>query len=399
VVETFKHRPFAARHFRTIVDHAWKHNPFYREWIADPERPPLLDRATALEHNDAILNGSPVTGTTSGSIGVPFRYSHSPEWVARANRDVVRFVRSIGGPLPTVKILHSSAIGADRTGGGRSADGQQPEARRVTDPMVIPVTTPVQDQIQFILRHKDESGTVAITTLPTNAELLASAILEQGLDMSFIRRFGTYAETLEPHQKTLLQTAFPEARLWSTYSSMEFGMIASMCPHEPDYFHIMAHRLGVEVLTADGSPAPDGEAGYVYVTDYFNRRSPLIRYELGDMAVRGSCPCGRTRLPALSRVLGRVSGTIVNRNGERVLFSELSIALREIPGVRQYQVIQEGIEEFEVKVSSSRRIDSEIREVFAIHLGYVPTQLTTHYLDSIPREANGKYRTSICRIQ
>jgi hypothetical protein len=90
---------------------------------------------------------------------------------------------------------------------------------------------------------------------------------------------------------------------------------------------------------------------------------------------------------------------IVNRNGERVLFSELSIALREIPGVRQYQVIQEGIEEFEVKVSSSRRIDSEIREVFAIHLGYVPTQLTTHYLDSIPREANGKYRTSICRIQ
>ena len=382
MVASFADKPYALRQFRRIASYARRSNPFYRTWITDPESPPLLDRATALEHNDEILNGNEPTGTTSGSIGVPLRYAHSREWNAMAAKDVARFVGSLGGPLPTVRILHASSIRPRRTAS-----------------MNLEVTAGIDEQLEFILRHIGESGAAAITTLPTNAELLASAVLERGIDMSSIRRFGTLAETLEPHQRALVAAAFPAARLWSTYSSMEFGMIAAMCPYEPDFFHLMAHRLGVEVLRDDGTPAPAGEAGAVYVTDYFNRLSPLIRYELGDLAIRGECPCGKIELPALARVLGRVSGTIVNRNGERVLFSNVSIALREIPGMRQYQVIQNSIEGFEAKVSCDHSIDAEIHDAFLHSLGYVPRELVIRYVDSIPRDPSGKYRTSICRIQ
>ena len=385
MIPSFADKPYAGRHLLRIATYARDNNPFYRRWITDPENPPILDRVTALANNDDILNGHESTGTTSGSIGVPFRYAHSRQWRAVVAHDVKRFVNWLGGPVPTVRMLHDSSI--------RSAE------RHGADPMAIRVTTPIDEQIDFTLRHVAESGAIAITTLPTNAELLASAVLQRGIDMSAIRRFGTYAETLEPHQKALIQAAFPNARLWSTYSSMEFGMIAAMCPHEPDFYHLMAHRLGVEILLEDGTPAPHGQPGAVYVTDYLNRLSPLIRYELGDLAVRGTCPCGKIKLPALSTVIGRVSGTIVNRSGQRVLFSEISIGLREIPGIRQYQVIQDSIEHYQVKISCDRNIDTEVGDVFRRNLGYVPSELTTEYVDSIPREPSGKFRTSICRIQ
>jgi phenylacetate-CoA ligase len=266
------------------------------------------------------------------------------------------------------------------------------------DRMVLPVNTPLDEQIDFIQHHARHSGAVAITTLPTNAELLAQEVLDRGLDMTFIRRFGTYAETLQDHHKDLIRRAFPNARIWETYSSHEFGLIAMICPYEEGYYHLMAHRLGVEVLRDDGSPAPDGEPGQVYVTDYFNRWSPFIRYELGDLAVRGVCPCGKIKLPALSNVLGRVSGTLRHRDGRRILFVDLSVALRRIPGVRQYKVVQDGIEDFAVRLNANHNVDGEVRRAFEAHMGYVPENLNMEYVEFIPRDPNGKFRTSVCNV-
>ena len=378
MVESFRTRPYAARQFRAIVDNARWSNPFYRNWITDPEQPPLLDRATALDNNEAILNGNPATGTTSGSISVPIRFAHSKEWEHLAQQDVDRLIRSLGGRLPCVRIVHTSTD--------------------IPDPMVLPVVATLDEQIDFILHHKKESGAVAVTTLPTNAELLAREIVERGIDMSFVQRFGTYAETLQDHQKEAIRSAFPNARLWETYSSMEFGMIAMPCPYEPEFYHVMAHRLGLEVLREDDSPADYGEPGRVYVTDYANRLSPLIRYELGDLVIRAQCPCGRMKLPALSKILGRISGTLLHRDGRRVLFVDISVALREIPGMRQYQVIQNAVEEFTVKVVSMKNVDQDVHSVFERHLGYVPDRVSMEYMTEIPRETNGKYRTSICNV-
>ncbi|TVQ27742.1 MAG: hypothetical protein EA382_03065 [Spirochaetaceae bacterium] len=154
----------------------------------------------------------------------------------------------------------------------------------------------------------------------------------------------------------------------------------------------------MEALREDGTPAEVGEPGQVYVTDYFNRSAPLIRYELGDLVVRGGCPCGRIGLPALSRILGRVVSTILRRDGQRMLFVEFSIALRELPGVRQYKVIQDGVEDFRVLLSAERDLDREIMGVFQAHLGYLPGNVRTEYLDTIPRDPNGKYQTLVSNV-
>ena len=378
IPETFQHDPYAIARFEAIVDHARRNNPFYARWIGDGERIPIVDRETFLDHNEEILNGYPVTDHTSGSTGMPVRISRSRERMVIDARDTDRFVHQLGGELPCTRIIYPNT-------------DERP-------PWLMDINSRIATQIEFILQRHEHAGAVAITTFPTNAEMLADAVLEQGIDMSFIRRFGVYAEMFESQQESLVRQAFPNAQIWSTYSSMEFGLIAPRCIHEPRFHHIMTHKLGVEVLNVRDEPSEYDEIGRLVVTDYFNRNSPLIRYEIGDLVARGKCPCGTSHLPAFGQVLGKTRGALMHRNGQLVVFADLSVALRDIKGMRQYQVIQEELDRFVVRIVSERNLDAEIHQVFETHFGSLPYIAIRYEEKTIPRESNGKFHASICRI-
>lgn len=377
MLDLYRDRPFARRRFQAIVDVARETNPFYARWIDDPENVPVLPRRTFVEHNDEILDGREANGLTSGSTMRPVRFIQTAAWSRLAREETARFVALLGGRLPAIQIIYTGH------------DAPQPNQ--------LSVHSTMDEQIDFILRMRREIGVRAVTTYPTNALLLSRAILERGVDLSFITRVGLYAEVVEPHHRELVARAFPNATLWTTYSSKEFGMIAYECPFEPGFHHISAGRLGVEVLV-DGRPAEDGELGQVVITDYFNRATPFIRYEIGDLAARGHCPCGRTRLPALSEVRGKTRGALLHRNGNRVAFTDLSVSLMEIRGMRQFQVIQEQVDRFVVKAVAIRTVDGEVRRAFSDHFGYEPHELQIDYVEDIPLEPSGKFHASICRV-
>ena len=378
IPRTFENNPYAIQRFQGIVDYARENNPFYARWMGDAESIPIINRKTFLEDNDEVLNGFPVTARTSGSTGVPVRISWSRERMMIDAQDTRRFVDQLGGELACTRIIYP-----------RGNEAQ---------PWLLNIRTSIDDQIQFILKRYREAKAIAITTFPTNAEMLAKTVLERSLDMSFIQRFGVFAEMFEPTQEVLIRKAFPNAQIWSTYSALEFGMIATRCVNEPQFHHIMSHKLGVEVLNEQGEPCENDEVGRLVITDYFNRQSPFIRYEIGDLAARGECPCGTTHLPALSQVFGKIRGALIHPNGQRVLFVDLSVALRDVKGMRQYQVIQEELDRFVVRVLADRNLDSEIHQVFETHFGHLPEMTILYEEKEIPREANGKFHASICRI-
>lgn len=370
MVESFVDKPYAARRFQDIVDHARQNNPFYRRWIQDPTDVPILDRTTYLDHNEEILNGHEVTAATSGSTGVPVRFSISPERAKLARDDRNLFLSWIGGPVRTVNIVH--------------AYGDSP------DPNLLSVNVPIREQIEFIQARRRTANIAGVITYPTNGDMLARTILESGADMSFISRVGPMSEAVDTELHRLIAEAFPAALVWISYSSREFGLIGITCPHRPDYYHLMAHHFGIEVLR------DDGERGRVVVTDFFNTRSPFIRYELGDHAVRGKCPCGRIRLPSLRHVYGKIRGALLHRNGNRITFCELSIAMRSMPGLRQFQVIQHSTEEFTLRLVGPEALHPLIDQAFREHFGYLPANIEYEHVDWIDRENNGKLHESIC---
>lgn len=384
IPESFRNSPYAREQYSRIVQWAKNNHPYYQHTLSNAlSSAPILTREDVLDNNELLLNGHPVTGRTSGSTGVPVAISWSQKRNALEEKVTQKFVQWLGGTRKVTKIIHL---------GEKDQDDQY-----------LDVNSPVDTQIQTLLRRYRENQAIALTTYPTNAERLCQAIIEQGIDMSFIERVGCYAEVFERYQEDLIQRAFPNAEIWTTYSSTEFGMIAARCPHEPDFHHIFAGKLGIEILDEHNQPCRDGNIGRIIITDYFNTHAPFIRYEIGDLGARGHCPCGKIDLPALSQVIGKVRGALVHRNGDRVPFTNLSVALRDIPGMRQYQVIQHELDTFQLRFVSNltdiqlARLKQDVLKAFQDHFGYLPLVEFTQE-PTIERGQNGKYYASISHL-
>ncbi|MAZ87130.1 MAG: hypothetical protein CL693_05760 [Cellvibrionaceae bacterium] len=379
--ESFLSDSYAQQRFKEICQWAKDNHPYYQRSLADCDQVPILTREQILDNNQMLLNGHEVTGKTSGSTGVPVQISWSQQRHELEGKVTNKFVGWLGGRRNVTKMIHL----------GEKDQGDQ----------FLDVNSAVDVQLEYLQKRYAEQGADAITTYPTNAERLCLAILERKLDMSFVQRVGCYAEVFEPNHERLIQQAFPNAQIWTTYSSTEFGMIAARCPHNPDFHHVFAGKLGVEILNKDGKPCEKNELGRLVITDYFNTHMPLIRYEIGDLAAWGECDCGKIPLPAFSRVVGKVRGALVHRNGERVPFTNLSVALREIKGMRQYQVIQHELERFELRYVTSDEYDEALRHAavveFSQHFGYQP-QIEFRREKVIERGANGKYYASISHV-
>jgi phenylacetate-CoA ligase len=383
IPETFRSRPYALQHFRQIVYWVLANHPFYKARISKPEVCiPLLSRDEILDNNDALLNGHQQTGSTSGSTGVPVRFSWSQERSKKEKISSNLLLSWLGGALPRTRIV-------------RVKDGDN-------DSNLFDVRKPVEEQIDFILKRFRDHQATSIITYPTNAEIMCRHILEKELDMSFVRRFSCFAETFESHHENLIKQAFPEAQLNSTYSSTELGTISVRCPHEPEFHHIMAHNMGVEILNEERMPCEDGQVGRVVITDYFNRNSPFIRYDIGDLAAPGSCPCGQTKLPALQSILGKVRGALKGPDGKLIMFSHINVVLRDIPGLRQYQVIQESLDNIRFRYvvnTGAKREGIETAVTTALHdfIGFRP-KIEFEKEVLIERDPNGKFYESICRV-
>ncbi|MBJ7392237.1 MAG: hypothetical protein JHC85_11760 [Chthoniobacterales bacterium] len=362
--------------FDRIVRHARQTNPFYRDFIPQGGPVPLLTRVMLQENNDLILNGHPVAGRTSGSTGSPVRIASTPARTQMENEDTALFVSWMGGLLPRTDITHPRVSG--------------------DSDMLVPVLTPVAEQIAILRDNHRTRGACAIITYPSNAVLLSEAILAENLDFSFILRLGLISEAIDPGQTALFCRAFPRAVQWSSYSAMEVGAIAFQCPHEPAFHHVMSHKLAVEILEEKGTDCEPGQIGRVVLTDYYNMAMPFIRYVIGDLAAFGLCPCGRIPQPALRDILGKVRGCLRRRDGRLVPFTSLSVALRDLPGMVQYQVVQEQLDHFVAKVASTRPLEAEIVAAFEAEFGYRPS-IEVVPVSSIPRDPNGKFYASICR--
>ncbi len=186
------------------------------------------------------------------------------------------------------------------------------------------------------------------------------------------------------------------------YGCEEVSLIACECERHQG-LHINADGVYVEVLRPDGSPAEAGEVGAVVVTDLVNQAMPMIRYQVGDLAVASQrrCPCGRG-LPLLERVDGRLADYVVAPGGK--LISGISLTenfATLVPGVAQFQIVQESMSRFRFRIvrgadfgpPSEERIRSLVTERFGPDIDY-----QCEYLERIPREPSGKYRFCISKV-
>jgi len=163
------------------------------------------------------------------------------------------------------------------------------------------------------------------------------------------RQLGVIATAgmLYDDMRTQIEQTFG-CRVFSRYGSREIGDIAGECEHGTG-LHILPWCSYVEVLDANGAPAPPGVEGDLVLTGLTNDAMPLLRYQIGDRGVRAAdepCPCGRPG-PRLARLTGRTVDTFLTPTGAYVAGGYFVQLVSPKPWVERFQILQRSPTEVE----------------------------------------------------
>jgi len=260
----------------------------------------------------------------------------------------------------------------------------------------IPITTDIGEQLRLLRRFRPEF----LIVYPNNLAAFAAVWESEGFDLGGLRHIKTIGETVPAALRARVKV-ITGLEIEDNYSSQEVGTIAIQCPVSGLY-HVMSEALIVEVLDEHGRPCQQGEIGRVVVSDLVNLATPLIRYDIGDYAeVGAACACGRG-LPTLRRIMGRERNLVRLPDGARNWPLVGFHAFDSVAPVRQYQLIQTGLDHIEFKVVTDHEISKEqedaLVEIVQKALQY-PFRMTVLQLrDQLRPGANGKFEEFVCRV-
>jgi len=207
------------------------------------------------------------------------------------------------------------------------------------------------------------------------------------------------SETLWSHMRISIEEGF-QAKVANQYSSQEGAPIIYECPQGG--FHICSESGIVEVLDGNNEPCLPGEIGRLVVTSFLTKATPLIRYDIGDMAVSSDkkCPCGRG-LPLIEAIYGRVDDMFFTE--ERGLVARVDSAFKGIPTcIINSQVAQVGVNKFELRILAVKeRYKNEYGETIAqnlrLYLGDKVDIVIKHAV-SLPVGPSGKIKAMVNEV-
>jgi phenylacetate-CoA ligase len=237
---------------------------------------------------------------------------------------------------------------------------------------------------------------------PSSLTLVAQRAQDKGIDLSRqgVKVVFVTAERLYPHQRNTLESVFG-APVANGYGGRDAGFIAHECPK--GNLHITAEDIIVEILDDHGQLLPNGTPGQVAITHLHTHEFPFIRYLNGDIATLSNdlCACGRN-LPLIQQVQGRANDFLTAESGAKVHDVAFAMLLRDMPGMRQFKIIQEDLHHVTLQLVTMPEFTKEtqqqlIQKSFQHFLGS-NTVVDIHYVPNIPPEPSGKYRYVVNRL-
>ncbi len=192
-------------------------------------------------------------------------------------------------------------------------------------------------------------------------------------------------------------------RVTNRYGCEEVGLIASEC-EQHDGLHINSNHIIVEFLDDNDEPVEAGEEGRVVLTDLNNRAMPLVRYDVGDMAVPSNkqCSCGRG-LPIIKNLAGRVSDYFIHSDGSKVSgISMVEKTLTAIEGLGQLQIVQNTTDTFVLNAVVADGCESRVKE--ELHRAMVDAfssevSIELRCVRHLDQTRAGKFRFAICNVE
>ncbi len=219
-----------------------------------------------------------------------------------------------------------------------------------------------------------------------------------------MRTAVTWGDMLYPHYRRAIEGAFG-VRVNDTYGCAEGIQVAAQCGHDGSY-HIHTTDAIVEILDDAGDPVAPGQAGNAILTRLHAGPTPLIRYQVGDLVVRGPeefCACGR-RLDRLEGIQGRDADVVLTPSGNRLIVHFFTGILEFFPEIECFQVRQTELSAVTlsiVPVEGAADTSELIRRVVrALHeKGASDLRIDVQIVPEIPTAPSGKRRFVVSQVR
>ncbi len=234
----------------------------------------------------------------------------------------------------------------------------------------------------------------AFAHIARHARATGQPLDDIGIHVAFVT-----SERLYDDQRELIATTFG-CGVANGYGGRDAGFIAHECPYGG--MHISGEDIIVEIVDSDGRALPPGESGEIVVTHMGAREFPFIRYRTGDVGVldEEECECGRG-LPMLKDIQGRTTDFVIAADGTVMHGLALVYIVRDLPGVKQFKIVQESLEVTRVLLVTDDGFGVEsigaIEQGFQARLGQ-GVRVVVERVDEIPAERSGKFRYVVSRV-
>ncbi len=204
------------------------------------------------------------------------------------------------------------------------------------------------NKIDGILSELEKYNLQFLWGYPESIALIARRAKERNFKHS-LKSVATWGDSLTPSQRTVIEEVF-STQVFDTYGTAEGIQIAAQC--EMGNYHLQSFDGILEILDENGVEVSPGEVGRVVVTRFHPGASPLVRYEVGDLALKAGsqiCACGR-KLPILGGIRGRQSDLVITPEGNRLIVHFFTGILEHFAAISSFQVIQESIDGIRVLI-------------------------------------------------
>lgn len=224
---------------------------------------------------------------------------------------------------------------------------------------------------------------------------------ENNIDLK-IKSAISWGDKLFAHYKTAIQDTFG-CKTFETYGSAEGLMIGAQ--KDLDYLYIMSTNVFVEIVDDNGDEVEDGELGNVVVTNLNGFAMPLIRYKIGDLAIKlpkEKYPQERElKLPIFEKIIGRDTDIVKTPSGNYMIVHSFTGIFEHIPEIKQFCVVQNNLFGITILYIKGSNFKPEILTTISDKIGRQlnePFEIIFEEVQKINATASGKPQLIISNL-
>jgi phenylacetate-CoA ligase len=203
------------------------------------------------------------------------------------------------------------------------------------------------------------------------------------------------AEMCSKEDEAIIENAFG-IPVVNEYGASEIGIIGF---GNANNWKVSDELLYIEIVDDNNNPVPNGEVGRVICTSLFNKGTPFIRYEVGDLASIITTENGKV----ITKLVGRQEELAILPSGRKTpgdtvfyyVFKEVSHYFKYI---QEYRAIQTAPDSFEIQIVTSmppeRDLISFLKRTVENYLEK-GLNIDVKVVDKIDRTRMGKFRRFI----